>query len=668
MINCQFCRKKIDEEKLMLHEMYCERNCIKCDRCGYMYDQNDPESHEEEFHQLQQCPHCKEQFQDLKKHNCQELPILCQYCKLEIPIKSFSLHEIQCGSRTEVCDSCKQYIKMSEYLIHQSICQQKKFDKLGRGEKLDDFPSIQEVQKPSKPQTYDEVIKNKQEQQKQANNKIQTSQPAEFKPGYGKIENPYDFQPKLQDNNFDQKQEFQTGLHKANKNYVNNQMQKYTSESINSKDQEKQFEDPKYSQQPKLNQGLRSTQDVYDYKQRQIQQQLNQDEKQYQQNNNIINQDNKLTQSNNQKQYSRFTIPQTQNPFDPRVKPIPNQNNDIKPLPYPTRDQQISQKNQYNQYYNNEIKNPPKYQTQERISQDKYERPLNNQEKYYNEKRIYEQTTNNYFQNQDDRLKKYPDEQEVNQQQRTQISQRNYKSTYTTQESQKQPYVSNLSNNQSIQQDNRKLSSQKSGENTQFQYVRNPKAHQQPTYSQQQPSQKLSEQQQKFQENQNNSYLDKQTKSYDQHIKKQDDYQQVQRQQNNDQIKQNSYQQRQYDYQNYQQSKLNNNRDNQTNNHKPENNPNFNDSVIAKNLSEQFLAEDLQMTQEQMQEQKELYKMMEEKAKQQKEMINSQKQNQQQATRLPNVELPNEFDFMTEEEMLIQQQLLEKFEQQKKRK
>lgn len=36
----------------MLHELYCERNCVKCERCGFMYDQTDPESHDEEFHKM----------------------------------------------------------------------------------------------------------------------------------------------------------------------------------------------------------------------------------------------------------------------------------------------------------------------------------------------------------------------------------------------------------------------------------------------------------------------------------------------------------------------------------------------------------------------------------------------------------------------------------------
>jgi hypothetical protein len=34
----------------MLHELYCERNCKRCEKCGKFYDLNDVEAHEEEFH------------------------------------------------------------------------------------------------------------------------------------------------------------------------------------------------------------------------------------------------------------------------------------------------------------------------------------------------------------------------------------------------------------------------------------------------------------------------------------------------------------------------------------------------------------------------------------------------------------------------------------------
>lgn len=47
---CSNCRAQIAESKIMLHELYCERNCKKCETCGKFYDINDVEQHEEEFH------------------------------------------------------------------------------------------------------------------------------------------------------------------------------------------------------------------------------------------------------------------------------------------------------------------------------------------------------------------------------------------------------------------------------------------------------------------------------------------------------------------------------------------------------------------------------------------------------------------------------------------
>lgn len=55
---CSNCKALIEESKHALHEMYCERNNIKCPKCGRFYDKNDPEGHEEEYHRKEKCPHC----------------------------------------------------------------------------------------------------------------------------------------------------------------------------------------------------------------------------------------------------------------------------------------------------------------------------------------------------------------------------------------------------------------------------------------------------------------------------------------------------------------------------------------------------------------------------------------------------------------------------------
>ncbi|CAK85863.1 unnamed protein product (macronuclear) [Paramecium tetraurelia] len=120
--NCKFCRKQIEDYKLTLHQMYCEKNCIRCDRCGQFYDKNEQELHDIEFHQLQWCQVCKTKVQDPRKHICSNRQTKCDYCSLQLPHIDYQDHEKTCGSRTLRCNHCSQYVMMRDIQYHLQIC------------------------------------------------------------------------------------------------------------------------------------------------------------------------------------------------------------------------------------------------------------------------------------------------------------------------------------------------------------------------------------------------------------------------------------------------------------------------------------------------------------------------------------------------------------------
>ncbi|CAD8086923.1 unnamed protein product [Paramecium sonneborni] len=124
-IQCSNCRQPIAESKHMLHETYCLRNNIKCLKCGQFYDKNDPESHEEEYHKKEKCQHCSQEFEDLKKHKCIKKPKQCMHCDLSFPIDQIFQHENQCGSRTQKCEICNNYVMIKDYQNHLKTCQPK---------------------------------------------------------------------------------------------------------------------------------------------------------------------------------------------------------------------------------------------------------------------------------------------------------------------------------------------------------------------------------------------------------------------------------------------------------------------------------------------------------------------------------------------------------------
>ncbi|CAK94655.1 unnamed protein product (macronuclear) [Paramecium tetraurelia] len=120
---CSNCRAQIAETVFALHEIYCIRNNIECKRCGQFFDKNDPQSHEEEFHKGTPCEFCKEIFQDISKHTkCLKKPVQCIHCGLDQTKDQIFQHENICGSRTERCDICKQYIMIRELTKHVATC------------------------------------------------------------------------------------------------------------------------------------------------------------------------------------------------------------------------------------------------------------------------------------------------------------------------------------------------------------------------------------------------------------------------------------------------------------------------------------------------------------------------------------------------------------------
>ncbi|CAD8165749.1 unnamed protein product [Paramecium octaurelia] len=665
MAICQFCRRKIDEDKIMLHEMYCERNCIKCTRCGLMYDQNDPESHEEEFHKLQQCPHCKLEFQDLNKHQCQEVPIICIYCKLEIPQRSFTTHEMQCGSRTEKCELCKQYVKMSEFQIHQTICVQKKFDKLGRGEILDDFPSLQEVKQAIVPPSFDDQYKQRQTQQKQAYHKVQTQQPIESNNvpvKSQKNESPYDQQYGILDRRGEQSKNVPTNYQK-DANYYNYNYNNQTNPiPDNSRNKEPYVPDQKYNQGIKNNQSLRSTtQEVkqqYDRNQNPDQQFGN---RQY----NVPKFDEK--QERDRKYLQDNQIQQRPNQYINNTQEVTSQN-DSKSTQYSNNFKQPSNNPQQNSKFSTQSQNPQKYQ-QERSIQDGYDsRFPNTQDRNSNDmyqKNVYGQK---YGTTQTQQISKtyqpqvqppYLNSNQTNKYQTSYLEDNKALNRPVQQErpdvglnsrdsrqiqNQRAPVVSKPQDIQERKQDKTNFAPPpqhpQQQQANQFSYQRNLDAHQEASYSKSSSYQKQSEYQQKYNEV-------SQKPSYDPKPKPQD-YQQ-----------QRQFKPNQNEGNNHQFGKIFDD--------KPENySPNDN-SIIAKKLQESLYADDLQMTQSQIMEQQQIYQSLEENAKKSRTGQNRPHEYEHRIDRNAQMVMPNEFDFLTEEEKLIQKQLLESLELQKKR-
>ncbi|RXN07672.1 XIAP-associated factor 1-like protein [Labeo rohita] len=56
------------------------------------------------------------------KDECTERPEICEFCQLEQPLSNLKEHQVACGSRTERCSDCGQYVKLMDQLDHPQIC------------------------------------------------------------------------------------------------------------------------------------------------------------------------------------------------------------------------------------------------------------------------------------------------------------------------------------------------------------------------------------------------------------------------------------------------------------------------------------------------------------------------------------------------------------------
>ena len=114
----------IENKNKMLHKLYCYRYLYRC-ICGEVVDKKEKRQHDEEFHSEVPCSYCKEVFErwKLETHPCKRAPKNCPYCENTFPADEFRDHIIMCGSKTEECTKCKQYIQRTQWLIHeQSTC------------------------------------------------------------------------------------------------------------------------------------------------------------------------------------------------------------------------------------------------------------------------------------------------------------------------------------------------------------------------------------------------------------------------------------------------------------------------------------------------------------------------------------------------------------------
>ncbi|KAK0135806.1 XIAP-associated factor 1 [Merluccius polli] len=105
---CGQCHKVVAIDNFALHESHCRRFLCLCPDCDETVPREQLEQHRLDEHT---------QVQD-----CVVRLLCCEFCELELPCRELEEHECVCGSRTERCNICHNYILLRDQAQHAHTC------------------------------------------------------------------------------------------------------------------------------------------------------------------------------------------------------------------------------------------------------------------------------------------------------------------------------------------------------------------------------------------------------------------------------------------------------------------------------------------------------------------------------------------------------------------
>merc|ERR1712228_851287 len=119
-IFCSNCHRFVNKWSFDRHFNHCKKQFFYCTSCKQSIKMSELTAHNKTFHNDLKCKLCDELICGGKKaliahqkYECLRRAINCSFCHLPFEYLAHSEHEIMCGSRTELCVVCNQYIALS---------------------------------------------------------------------------------------------------------------------------------------------------------------------------------------------------------------------------------------------------------------------------------------------------------------------------------------------------------------------------------------------------------------------------------------------------------------------------------------------------------------------------------------------------------------------------
>ncbi|GFO41265.1 traf-type Zinc finger domain-containing protein 1-like protein [Plakobranchus ocellatus] len=122
---CNNCKRDISAANFVMHEMHCRRHIVLCEHCKEPVPRSEIEQHFNDLHVTLPCEKCKQNIakDKMEKHKsseCEKRPVPCEFCELTFPKNEFESHADFCGSRTECCPLCQQYVMLKDMSQHEN--------------------------------------------------------------------------------------------------------------------------------------------------------------------------------------------------------------------------------------------------------------------------------------------------------------------------------------------------------------------------------------------------------------------------------------------------------------------------------------------------------------------------------------------------------------------
>lgn len=122
---CSNCKKDIAVANFTMHEVHCKRHLELCPLCQEPVPRTEKDEHFKDVHAKVPCAQCslemeKVQMESHLKNYCLKRQVHCEYCELQLPHSELAAHVEFCGTRTESCPLCKNFIMHKDLEMHNN--------------------------------------------------------------------------------------------------------------------------------------------------------------------------------------------------------------------------------------------------------------------------------------------------------------------------------------------------------------------------------------------------------------------------------------------------------------------------------------------------------------------------------------------------------------------